>query len=227
MVQENSRQLVVVGAGPGGYAAAFAAADLGIKVTLIDPEDNPGGICLYRGCIPSKTLLHLAKVIRDAADVRNCGVEFTGPAIDVDKMRAHKDAVVKKLTAGLGQLCKLRKIEYVQGTASFVNSNMLVVRTKPGQTQRIPCEKAILATGASAVTIPNIPTDSPLVMDSTNALELDSIPQSMLVIGGGYIGLELASVYAALGTNVSVVEMTPNLMPGTDPELVSVLAKRL
>ncbi|HUW19143.1 MAG TPA: dihydrolipoyl dehydrogenase [Sedimentisphaerales bacterium] len=228
MAQEkNSRQLVVIGAGPGGYAAAFTAADLGMRVTLIDLEKNPGGVCLYRGCIPSKALLHLAKIITDAAAVGSHGVEFSAPKIDVDKVRSYKNGVIQKLVLGLAQLCKLRKIEYIQGMAAFIDSNTLEVKRKGNGTERISFDKAILATGASAVTIPNIPAASALVMDSTRALELESIPESMLVVGGGYIGLELGTVYAALGTKVSVVEMTPGLMPGSDPELVSILAKRL
>ncbi|MHC4572863.1 MAG: dihydrolipoyl dehydrogenase family protein, partial [Planctomycetota bacterium] len=223
----NSRQLVVIGAGPGGYTAAFAAADLGMQVTLIDPEDNPGGVCLYRGCIPSKALLHIAKIITDAAEAKDCGVEFAKPKIELDRLRSYKAAVVRKLALGLGQLCKLRKIEYIQGIARFVDSHTLEVTRKRNGTERISFDKAVLATGASAATIPNVPADSPLLMDSTKALELENIPESMLVIGGGYIGLELASVYAALGTKVSVVEMTPGLMPESDPELVSVLARRL
>jgi dihydrolipoamide dehydrogenase len=223
----SSRQLIVVGAGPGGYTAAFAAADLGIQVTLIGLESNPGGICLYRGCIPSKALLHIAKIITDAAKAKSWGVDFSSPRIDVDKIRSYRDSVVKKLTQGLGQLCKLRKIEYIQATAGFVDGNTLEVKRSRNATEKISFDNAILATGASAATIPNLPPGSPLVMDSTKALELENIPKSMLVIGGGYIGLELGSIYASLGTKVSVVEMTPNLMPGSDPELISVLAKRL
>jgi dihydrolipoamide dehydrogenase len=225
--ENNSRQLVVIGAGPGGYAAAFLAADAGVQVTLIDPESNPGGVCLYRGCIPSKALLHIAKIITDAAEAKNWGVEFSGPKIDVDKIRSRKNSIIKKLSQGLGQLCKLRKIEYIEGMADFVDSNTLEVKRKRNSTERISFDNAILATGASAAASPNIPVESRSVMDSTKALELENIPKSMLVIGGGYIGLELGSVYAALGTRVSVVEITPNLMPGSDPELISVLAKRL
>jgi dihydrolipoamide dehydrogenase len=235
MAQETSaRQLVVVGAGPGGYSAAFAAADLGLNVTLIDPEANPGGVCLYRGCIPSKTLLHIAKVITDAADAKGLGVAFAAPAIDIDRIRSHKDAVISKLTRGLGQLCKLRKIEFIQGMAAFADSNTLRVERRGGPAEKIAFDKAILATGASALatgasaaTIASVPAESRSVMDSAKALELPDIPESMLVIGGGYIGLELASVYAALGTRVSVVEMTSTLMPGSDPELISILAKHL
>ncbi len=227
MAEGDSRPLVVIGAGPGGYAAAFAAADLGMQVTLIDPEEKPGGVCLYRGCIPSKALLHVAKILTDAAEAKGYGVEFPPPKIDIDKIRAYKNGVIQKLVQGLGQLCRLRKIEYIQGLATFIDSNTLEVKRKGNDKKEIPFDKAIVATGASAATIPNLPADSPLVMDSTKALELENIPQSMLVIGGGYIGLELASVYAALGTRISVVEMTAGLMPGSDPELVSVLAKRL
>jgi len=225
--KENLRQLVVIGAGPGGYAGAFVAADLGIQVTLIDPESNPGGVCLYRGCIPSKMLLHISKIITDAGEAKKWGVEFSEPRINVDKIRSWKNSIIERLAGGLGQLCKLRKIEFIQGKASFVGGNTLEVKRKRNSTERISFEQAILATGASAGTIPNIAVDSGLVMDSTKALEVENIPKSMLVVGGGYIGLELGSVYAALGTKVSVVEMTANLMPGSDPELISVLAKRL
>ncbi len=225
--KNNQKELVVIGAGPGGYTGAFLAADLGLRVTLIDPESNPGGVCLYRGCIPSKALLHLAKIITDAAEAKNFGVEFSRPKIDVDKIRSWKDSVVEKLTQGLGLLRNQRKIEYIRGIASFLDSNTIEVKRAAGTTERITFNHAILATGSHPATIPNIPEGCPLVMDSTKALELESIPRSMLVIGGGYIGLELGSVYAVLGTKVSVVEMTPGLMPGMDPELVRVLQKRL
>ena len=225
--KENLRQLVVVGAGPGGYAGAFLAADLGMQVTVIDPEGNPGGVCLYRGCIPSKMLLHISKIITDAGEAKKWGVEFSEPRIDVDKIRSWKNSIIERLAGGLGQLCKLRKIEFIQGKASFADSNTLEVKRKRNSTEKISFEHAILATGSCPATIPNIPADSPSVMDSTRALEIESVPKSMLVIGGGYIGLELGSVYAALGTKVSVVEMTANLMPGSDPELISVLTKRL
>lgn len=225
--KNNKKELVVIGAGPGGYTGAFLAADLGLRVTLIDPESNPGGVCLYRGCIPSKALLHLAKIITDAAEAKNFGVEFTRPKIDVDQIQSWKDSVVEKLTQGLGLLRDQRKIEYIQGVASFLDSNTIEVKAAADTTERISFDHAILATGSHPATIPNIPEDSPLVMDSTKALELENIPKSMLVIGGGYIGLELGSVYAVLGTKVSVVEMKPGLMPGMDPELVRVLQKRL
>ena len=223
----NLRKLIVIGAGPGGYAAAFHAADLGIKVTIIDKEENPGGVCLYRGCIPTKALLHIAKVITDAQKAKDFGVEFGPPNIDIDKVRAWKNSVVKKLTGGLGQLCKSRKIEYIQASAKFVDANTIEIEKKAGNTERLSFEHAILATGAVPATLPIAPMDLPGIMDSTAALELENIPKSLLIIGGGYIGLELGNAYACLGSRVSVVEMTPNLMPGSDEELIKVLAKRL
>jgi len=228
MAENNSlKQLVVIGAGPGGYAAAFHAADLGLQVTLIDPQINPGGVCLYRGCIPTKVLLHIAKVITEAGEIKDCGVEFSKPKFDVEKIRSFKTSVVKKLSQGLGQLCRQRKVEFIQGLASFTSSNALEVKTRRNGTQKISFDHAILATGSCPVAIPNIPCTIPAVMDSSKALQLTHIPESLLIIGGGYIGLELGSFYAAMGTKVSVVEMTSNLMPGSDPELVSVLSKRL
>lgn len=228
MAENNSlKQLAVIGAGPGGYAAAFHAADLGLQVTLIDPQINPGGVCLYRGCIPTKVLLHIAKVITEVDELKNCGVEFSKPKFDVEKIREFKTGVVKKLSQGLGQLCRQRKVEYIQGLASFTGSNALEVKTRRNDTQKISFDHAILATGSCPVALPNIPCSIPAVMDSSKALQLTHIPESLLVIGGGYIGLELGSFYAALGTKVSVVELTSNLMPGSDPELVSVLSKRL
>lgn len=223
----NTRKLVVIGAGPGGYAAAFHAADLGIKVTLIDREENPGGVCLYRGCIPTKALLHIAKVVTDAQKAKDFGVEFGQPKIDAGKIRSWKNSVVGKLTGGLGQLCKLRNVEYIRANAKFVDANTIEIEKKAGATERLSFENAILAAGAAPVTIPSIPMDLPGVLDSTSALELENIPKSLLVIGGGYIGLELGNFYACLGTKVSVVEMTSGLMPGSDEELVKVLAKRL
>jgi dihydrolipoamide dehydrogenase len=228
MAKNNSlKQLAVIGAGPGGYAAAFHAADLGLQVTLIDPQINPGGVCLYRGCIPTKVLLHIAKVITEADELKNCGVEFPKPKIDIEKIRDFKTGVVKKLSQGLGQLCRQRKVEFIQGIASFTGSNALEVKPRRNGTQKISFDHAILATGSCPATIPNIPCSIPAVMDSSKALQLTHIPESLLVVGGGYIGLELGSFYTALGTKVSVVELTSNLMPGSDLELVSVLSKRL
>jgi len=220
-------QLAVIGGGPGGYAAAFLAADLGMEVTLIDLEKNPGGVCLYRGCIPSKALLHIAKLISEAEEAKKWGVEFGAPKIDIDKLRGFKNDVVNKLTGGLGQLSKQRKVNFIQGRAEFINSTSLRVKKSDGTTEEIVFGKAILATGSVPTKIPGLSIDSPRVMDSTGALELNDVPARLLVIGGGYIGLELTSVYAALGSKVTVVEMTPALLPGADRDLVAPLAKRL
>jgi dihydrolipoamide dehydrogenase len=222
-----SVQLVVIGAGPGGYAAAFAAADLGFQVALIDPEVNPGGVCLYRGCIPSKALLHVANLISEAKHASAWGISYPDPKIDLDKLRSFKDAVVQKLVGGLGQLAKLRKVTYIQGMASFVDNKTLNVDLVKGGTDRVKFEHAIIATGSRPSTVPGLSIDSPRLLDSTSALDLPDIPKSLLVIGGGYIGLELGSVYAALGTKVTVVEMTPGLLPGADRDLVAILARRM
>jgi dihydrolipoamide dehydrogenase len=220
-------QLAVIGGGPGGYAAAFLAADLGMNVTLIDLEKNPGGVCLYRGCIPSKALLHVAKLIHEAEDAKKWGVEFGEPKIDLNKLRDFKNGVVNKLTGGLGQLCKQRKVNYINGRASFVNSSTLSVAKIDGTIEEIVYKKAILATGSIPAMIPGFPKDSPRVMDSTSALEINDVPEKLLVIGGGYIGLELSTVYASLGSKVTVVEMLPGLLPGADRDLVAVLERRL
>ena len=194
-----STQLVVIGAGPGGYAAAFYAADLGMKVTLVDPAPNPGGVCLYRGCIPSKALLHVAKVVNEAKHAAAWGVTFGAPTIDIDKVRAFKDKVVTQLTGGIGQVAKLRKIDYIQGTAAFRDARSLEITNADGTTSTLAFEHAIIATGSRPTTVPGLSIDNPRVMDSTAALDLPDIPKSLLVVGGGYIGLELGSVYAALG----------------------------
>jgi dihydrolipoamide dehydrogenase len=219
-------RVAVVGAGPGGYAAAFYAADLGMSVTLIDPEKNPGGVCLYRGCIPSKALLHVAKVVDEARHAADWGIAFSAPTIDVGKLRGYKNKVVEKLTGGTGQVAKLRKITYLQGWASLVSPTRLQVRTASGD-QAVDVDAIILATGSEPTRIPALSLNTPRVMDSTGALDLPEIPRTLLVIGGGYIGLELGSVYAALGTKVSVVEMTDGLLPGVDRDLVRLLAQRV
>ncbi len=223
----EKQKLTVIGGGPGGYAAAFFAADLGMEVTLIDKEPNPGGVCLYRGCIPSKALLHVAKLINEAEEAKNWGIEFSKPKIDLNKLRDWKSSVVNKLTGGLGILSKQRKIKYIRGTASFLNSSTLKVEKSDGGTEEIKINKAIIATGSVIATIPFLDIDSKRVLNSTTALDLPEIPKSLLVIGGGYIGLELGSVYSALGTKVSVVEMMPGLLPGADRDLVAFLAKRV
>jgi dihydrolipoamide dehydrogenase len=219
--------IAVVGAGPGGYAAAFLAADLGMTVTLIDPEVNPGGVCLYRGCIPSKSLLHVAKLIEESEQAKNWGIEFSAPKIDLARLRSFKENVVKKLTGGLGILSKQRKVHYVQGQAAFENSTTLRVTKADGSQESLTFDRIILATGSRPAIIPTLKLDTPRMMDSTGALNLEDIPGTLLVVGGGYIGLELGSVYAALGTRVTVVEMLPGLLPGADRDLVLPLHKRL
>jgi len=224
----QSTQVVVIGAGPGGYAAAFFAADLGMQVTLVDPAINPGGVCLYRGCIPSKALLHVAEVLNEARHAEAWGITFGAPKIDVDKVRAFKTKVVNQLTGGLGQLSKQRKITYLQGTAGFRDARTLEI-TREGQTsaETLTFEHAIIATGSRPSTVPGMNLNSSRLMDSTSALEIPDIPKSLLVVGGGYIGLELGTVYAALGTKVTVVEMTGGLLPGADRDLVNILARRI
>ena len=222
----ESTQVAVLGAGPGGYAAAFYAADLGMKVTLIDEEKNPGGVCLYRGCIPSKALLHVAKVVDEARHATHWGVTFGEPKIDVNKLRSYKQGVVDKLTGGLGSVAKLRKVKFLQGRATLTGPTSLKVAGAAGETE-LQFEHLILATGSHPTKIPAFAVDSPRMMDSTSGLDLPDVPKSLLVIGGGYIGLELGSVYATLGSKVSVVEMTPGLLPGADRDLVQILEKRL
>ena len=227
MADISNVRIAVVGGGPGGYAAAFLAADLGMKVTLIDPEVNPGGVCLYRGCIPSKALLHVAKLIEESHQAKNWGIEFSDPKIDLARLRSWKEGVVKKLTGGLGQLSKQRSVQYIRGRASFENSNTLKVAKASSGNEALTFDRIVLATGSRPAIIPSLQLDSPRMMDSTSALDLPDIPKTLLVIGGGYIGLELGSVYATLGTRVTVVEMLPGLLPGADRDLVLPLHKRL
>lgn len=227
MTDNSNLRIAVVGGGPGGYAAAFLAADLGMKVTLIDPEANPGGVCLYRGCIPSKALLHVAKLIDEARHAKNWGIEYGEPKIDVARLRGFKENVVKKLTGGLGQLAKQRKVEYIQGRASFENSTTLrIARANAGDESR-SFDRIILATGSRPAIIPTLKLETPRMLDSTSALDIADVPKTLLVIGGGYIGLELGTVYAALGSKVSVVEMLSGLLPGADRDLVAPLHKRM
>ena len=227
----KSTQIAVVGGGPGGYTAAFLAADLGLSVALVDMQSNPGGVCLYRGCIPSKALLHVAKLINESEEAAEWGVQFAKPEIDLPKLREWKNSVVTKLTGGLGQLCRQRKVDFIQGRATLVDSHTLKIEkgSEKGSEggERLTAEHVILATGSHVATLPGMALDNPRLMGSKTALELASIPKTLLVVGGGYIGLELGSVYAALGSQVSVVEMMPGLLPGADRDLVSVLSRRL
>jgi dihydrolipoamide dehydrogenase len=227
MSEAQSLNIAVVGGGPGGYAAAFLAADLGMTVTLIDPQLNPGGVCLYRGCIPSKALLHVAKLVEEAHQAKDWGVEFAAPKVDLSRLRSWKEGVVQKLTGGLGVLSKQRKVHYVQGHATFENPTTLRITKPDGSSETLTFDRIILATGSRPAIIPTLKLDTPRMMDSTGALNLKDIPGTLLVVGGGYIGLELGSVYAALGTRVTVVEMLPGLLPGADRDLVLPLHKRL
>lgn len=225
---QSTTQLAVIGAGPGGYAAAFYAADRGLQVSLIDPAPNPGGVCLYRGCIPSKALLHVAEVLNEAKHAESWGVSFGQPKIDVGKVRAFKDKVVTQLTGGVGQVARMRKVNYIQGRAEFTDARTLqIAREGQNATETLAFEHAIVATGSRPATVPGLSIDSPRVMDSTAALDLPDVPRSLLVVGGGYIGLELGTVYAALGSKVTVVEMTGGLLPGADRDLVNILARRV
>jgi dihydrolipoamide dehydrogenase len=215
------KRVVVVGSGPGGYTAAFRAADLGLEVTLVERHERIGGVCLNVGCIPSKALLHAAKVLAEAEDAAEFGISFSDPEIDVDKLRSWKEEVVGKLTGGLDGLAKRRKVTVARGEAKFTSPNELDV-----DGEKVEFDHAIIAAGSRAVMLSDLPEDERIV-DSTGALELPGIPGTLLVIGGGIIGLEMASVYEALGSKVTVVELTDQLIPGCDPDLVKPLAKRV
>ena len=224
-------QLVVLGAGPGGYAAAFLAADLGMQVAIVDMEPRLGGVCLLRGCIPSKALLHVAKAMAEARHLADWGVTFPSPQINIDAVRARKEKVIATLTGGLGQLAKRRGVRVIQARAAFEDSQTLrleaVAGAKPPGDGLLRFQHCILATGSSPLKIPAMSLPTPRVMDSTGALELADVPESLLVVGGGYIGLEMGTVYAALGSRVSVVELTDGLLPGADRDLVKPLHKKL
>jgi dihydrolipoamide dehydrogenase len=227
MADAPNMHIAIIGGGPGGYAAAFLAADLGLKVTLIDPELNPGGVCLYRGCIPSKALLHIAKLIDETRHAKNWGIDYSDPKIDLSRLRSWKEGVVKKLTGGLGVLSKQRKVEYIQGRAAFENSNTLRVSRTNGAEESLTFDRIVIATGSRPAIVSSLKLETPRMMDSTSALDLSEVPGTLLVVGGGYIGLELGTVYAALGSKVSVVEMLPGLLPGADRDLVLPLHKRI
>jgi dihydrolipoamide dehydrogenase len=227
MADASNMHIAIIGGGPGGYAAAFLAADLGLKVTLIDPELNPGGVCLYRGCIPSKALLHIAKLIDETRHAKNWGLDYSDPKIDLPRLRSWKEGVVKKLTGGLGVLSKQRKVEYIQGRAAFENSNTLRVSRTNSAEESLTFDRIVIATGSRPAIVPSLKLETSRMMDSTSALDLSEVPGTLLVVGGGYIGLELGTVYAALGSKVSVVEMLSGLLPGADRDLVIPLHKRI
>jgi dihydrolipoamide dehydrogenase len=219
-------EVLVLGAGPGGYTAAFRAADLGRKVVLVERFPTLGGVCLNVGCIPSKALLHVAKVLTEAQEVAHAGIEFGRPKVDLAKLRAWKAGVVGKLTKGLTGLAKQRKVELVQGKAQFASPHSLKVETAQG-VKTVSFDQCIIAAGSSIARIPGFPYDDKRMIDSTSALELPEVPKRLLVIGGGIIGLEMATVYDALGARVSVVELMDTLIPGADPDVVRPLAKRI
>ena len=223
-VKELTAQVAVLGAGPGGYTAAFRAADLGLRVVLIERYPTLGGVCLNVGCIPSKALLHTAAVIEETKTMGAMGVTFAPPEIDLDQMRTGKDKVVKKLTTGLSGMAKQRGIEVVQGTGRFEAPNRIGVDSREGKVT-VAFDNCIIAAGSCPIRIPGFPHDDPRVMDSTDALQIDGIPERMLVVGGGIIGLEMASVYAALGSRIDVVELKDQLMPGADLDLVRAFQK--
>ncbi|MEM9550276.1 MAG: dihydrolipoyl dehydrogenase [Pseudomonadota bacterium] len=220
-------EVVVLGSGPGGYTAAFRAADLGKKVILIEKDPYLGGVCLNVGCIPSKALLHAAKVITEAEEMGGHGISFSKPKIDIDQLRDWKNSVVNQLTGGLSGLAKGRKVQVVEGYGKFTGPNMIEVAGSDGSTTRVSFDQCIIAAGSEPVQLPFIPHDDPRVVDSTGALELDGIPKRMLILGGGIIGLEMACVYDALGSKITVVELMDQIIPGADKDIVKPLHKRI
>ena len=226
MTELKHYEIAVIGAGPGGYAAAFRAADLGKQVLLIDRDNELGGVCLNRGCIPSKALLHISKVMSEAEHLSKMGVTFCKPAIDIEQVRAHKNKIVSQLNGGIAQMAKARKVDTIQGLAAFKSNSELNIETEDGHIS-ISFDKCIIAAGSTSAMIPGVPNDHPSILTSRTALDLVDIPEKLLVIGGGVIGLELGQVYAALGSRVSVVEFLPTLLPGTDPDLIKPLQRKL
>ena len=226
MQKSEQAEIVVIGAGPGGYAAAFRAADLGKKIILIDRDPELGGVCLNRGCIPSKALLHISKVMGETSHLAKLGVSYNDPTIDINRVREHKNGIVKKLNNGIAQMAEARKVKTIQGAASFLSNNLIQIKTG-AESRTIEFDKCIVAAGSTSSMIPGVPKKHPSLLTSKTALELESIPERLLVVGGGVIGLELGQVYAALGAAVSVVEFLPNLIPEADPDLVKPLHQKL
>ena len=226
---DRQTDVVVIGAGPGGYAAAFAAADRGLNVVLVDANPQPGGVCLNRGCIPSKTLLHVARLLTEAQEARDWGITFAQPEIDIDALRAWKNKVIDKSAGGLRTLADMRNVDIVRAWARFASSTTLSLSSErggQGDQGTLTFKHCIIATGSRPTVVPALDIDSERLMDSTSALELEDIPKSLLIVGGGYIGLEMGTFYAALGSSVTVVEMTDGLLPGTDRDLVRVAQVR-
>ena len=221
-------EVLVIGGGPGGYAAAFRAADLGLKVTMVDMEPRAGGVCLFRGCIPSKALLYVSELLHDVKGAEKMGLDFNQPQVDLVRLREWKDQVVDKLASGLAQLGKKRKVEYIQARAGFEDSHHVRLYDTESEVSHISFKHAIIATGSRPIPLPGTEfKPGSRIMDSGGALTLEEIPQRLLVVGGGYVGVELGSVYGSLGSRVTLVEMTDGIMPGADRDLVETLAKRL
>jgi dihydrolipoamide dehydrogenase len=223
--KKKKTQLAIIGAGPGGYAAAFHAADLGLKVTLIDPRENPGGICLYEGCIPTKALLHFADVKEESEKAKEFGLHFDGALVDINQLSKWKDKVVGKLTKGLGQLTKARKINYVRAVATFTDSHTLELTDADKNKSSLTFDKAIIATGSHANELPEAKYDHKKILDAGSALQLKEAPKQMLVVGAGYIGLEMSVIYQALGTKITIVEASSGILPGMSRDLAKVFQK--
>lgn len=227
MSTEMKTQLVVIGAGPAGYSAAFRAADLGQEVVIVEKHATLGGVCLNVGCIPSKALLHVAKIIEEAEGVSEHGITFGKPQIELDKVRGWKEKVISQLTGGLAGMAKMRKVKVVQGVAKFTAANTLAVTAKDGAVTNLTFDNAIIAAGSRPVKLPFIPHDDPRVWDSTDALELKEVPKRLLIMGGGIIGLEMGSVYHALGSKIDVVEMADQVIPAADKDMIKIYTKRI
>ena len=226
MSSKKHIDILVIGSGPGGYAAAFRAADLGRKVIIVDKDPTLGGVCLNTGCIPSKTLLHIAKVLEETESLKKMGVSFAKPKIDINTVRDWKNKIIKQLSGGIAQMAKARKVETIEGVATFISDKEIKVERKSDK-ENITFDHCIIAAGSSSSRIPGIPFDNKNVLTSKTALDIEKIPKNLLVIGGGYIGLEMGTVFNALGADVSIAEFLPNLLPGADPDLVKPLARKL
>jgi dihydrolipoamide dehydrogenase len=224
---DRHAQLVVLGGGPGGYTAAFRAADLGRQVTIVESRPTLGGVCLNVGCIPSKALLHIAEVINESAELSSRGVEFGPPTLDIEKIRSFKDRTVTRLTKGLAALARRREVTILAGTGRFSGPDRIRIETPDGETTTLSFDDCIVAVGSSSIELPGFPSQDPRLWDSTDALRLDEVPERLLVVGGGIIGLEMATIYEAFGSQITVVELLDGLLPGTDRDLVEPLQKRI
>ena len=226
MSSKKHIDIIVIGSGPGGYASAFRAADLGREVLIVDKDPTLGGVCLNRGCIPSKTLLHIAKVLEEAESLKNMGVGFSKPKIDIDAVRSWKSKIVTQLSSGISQMAKARKVQTIQGEATFLSNSEIQIKSG-SKKQVVTFDHCVIAAGSSSSMIPGIPMDNKDILTSRTALDLVRIPKNLLIIGGGYIGVEMGTVFNSLGSIVSVAEFLPNLLPGADADLVKPLARKL